>query len=139
MWTRIPAAILSTMFLVSAYAEGLYQPGQYQALTSDRRAYRPGDLLTVQIVEAASVQASADTKTEKNGSVNLGLKTPSIDKSAAVTLADQFSGGGSINRSGRLLAQVTAVVQSVYPNGLLHVKAEQTIEMNRSEEHTSEL
>src|SRR5260221_13481697 len=52
------------------------------------------------------------------------------DKADAVALADQFSGGGSINRSGRLLAQVTAVVQAVYPNGLLHVKAEQTIEMN---------
>jgi flagellar L-ring protein precursor FlgH len=126
----MPAAILSTMFLVSAYADGLYQPGQFQALTSDRRAYRPGDLLTVQIVEAASVQATADTKTEKNGSVNLALKTPAIDKASAVQLSDQFSGGGSIQRSGRLLAQVTAVVQAVYPNGLLHVKAEQTIEMN---------
>jgi flagellar L-ring protein precursor FlgH len=60
----------------------------------------------------------------------MALKTPSLDKSAAVNLSDQFSGGGSIQRSGRLLAQVTAVVQAVYPNGLLHVKGEQIIELN---------
>jgi flagellar L-ring protein precursor FlgH len=122
------------MFLAPACADGLYQPGQFQSLTSDRRAYRPGDILTVQIVETSSAQTTADTKTEKNGAVNLALKTPSIDKSAAVQLSDQFSGGGSIQRSGRLLAQVTAVVQSVYPNGLLHVKGEQTIEMNNEKQ-----
>jgi flagellar L-ring protein FlgH len=130
MWSRALAACLSMTFLASAYAEGLYQPGQFQSLTADRRAYRPGDVLTVQIVEASSAQSTADTKTEKNGSVNMALKTPSLDKAASVNLADQFSGGGSIQRSGRLLAQVTAVVQSVYPNGLLHVKAEQVIELN---------
>lgn len=134
MWTRMPAAVFSMMFLVPAWADGLYQPGQFQSLTSDRRAYRPGDILTVQIVENSSAQTTADTKTEKNGAVNLALKTPSIDKSAAVQLSDQFSGGGSIQRSGRLLAQVTAVVQSVYPNGLLHVKGEQTIEMNNEKQ-----
>jgi flagellar L-ring protein precursor FlgH len=130
----MPAAVFSMMFLVPAWADGLYQPGQFQSLTSDRRAYRPGDILTVQIVENSSAQTTADTKTEKNGAVNLALKTPSIDKSAAVQLSDQFSGGGSIQRSGRLLAQVTAVVQSVYPNGLLHVKGEQTIEMNNEKQ-----
>jgi flagellar L-ring protein precursor FlgH len=130
MWTRLSAAILSIPFLVPAQAEGLYQPGQFQALTSDRRAYRPGDILTVQIIEQSSAQSTADTKTEKNGAVNMALKTPSLDKSASVNLSDQFSGGGSINRTGRLLAQVSAVVQAVYPNGLLHVKGEQVIELN---------
>jgi flagellar L-ring protein FlgH len=130
MSIRILAALLPMLFLLPAYADSLYQPGQFQSLTADRRAYRPGDILTVQIVENSSAQTTADTKTEKNGSVNMALKTPSLDKSAAVNLSDQFSGGGSIQRSGRLLAQVTAVVQAVYPNGLLHVKGEQIIELN---------
>jgi flagellar L-ring protein FlgH len=134
MWTRALVGIVSATLLSPVLAEGLYRAGEFRSLVSDRRAHVPGDVLTVQIIEASSAQTTADTKTEKTGSVNLGLNaagyaTP-INKTAGIELSDQFGGKGSIQRSGRLLAQVTVVVQSVEANGLLHVKGQQIIDVN---------
>src|SRR5215831_19281987 len=44
---------------------------------ADRRAFRPGDVLTVLITEASSVSASAQTTTNKSESANGNLATKS--------------------------------------------------------------
>ena len=44
-----------------AAAESLYREGSYRPLTADNKAYRVGDVLTVQVFENASATTSADT------------------------------------------------------------------------------
>ncbi len=111
-------------------AGSLYQEQNFRSPIADRKAYRPGDSLTVLVFENASAMTSADTFTEKNGGVGLSAKMPSFDKSATIGLSDDFSGRGKIQRAGKVLAQITVTVQSVELNGELNVQGEQFIEVN---------
>jgi flagellar L-ring protein precursor FlgH len=135
-------SMLWTLFIAAAggiaapgHADSLYDEAKFQTLTADRRASRPGDSLTVLVFETASATASADTSTEGSSSLNLGLKTMSKDKSARVTLSDDFNGKGTIQRSGKVAAQITVTVQSVEPNGDLVVAGRQLIEVNDEQQH----
>jgi flagellar L-ring protein FlgH len=130
MRTRMLPALLLVCTALPAAAQSLYQPGQFQSLVSDRRAYKPGDVLTVQVFENSSAQSTADTTTKKSGDLNLALKTPAINKAAGAQLSDDFTGTGRTQRTGKLLAQFTVVVQDVDGNGLLLVKGQQLIDVN---------
>ena len=56
----------------AAGADSLYRPGSYQALTSDLRARRVGDLITVMVYESASASSTANTTPHKaNASTQL--------------------------------------------------------------------
>ena len=119
----------------AALAEGLYQEASFHALTSDHRAYRVGDVLTVLVVENASATQSANTATDKTGGLgvsvtNVGIAPKKPTLSANVNLNDNFEGRGSINRSGKLLAQLSVTVTAVAPNGDLLVAGKQLIEVN---------
>ena len=126
----LAAGALSLGIAAGALAESLYSPDTYVAMTSDRRALRQGDVLTVLIVENASAVASADTNADKKAGVSLSAKTPSIDKTATAALSDDFSGSGKIQRTGKLLGTITVVVQSVDSFGNLVIKGEQLIALN---------
>jgi flagellar L-ring protein FlgH len=115
----------------SAGADSLLEKDSYRSLVADQRAYRPGDNLTVLITETATATATAKTTTNKNGSVGAAASASNSDAlSAAANLKEDFTGGGSIERTGRLLAQLTVAVQSVDERGDLMVKGEQEILVN---------
>jgi flagellar L-ring protein precursor FlgH len=114
-----------------AGAVSLFEETTYRPLTADRKAFRPGDLLTVLVFETASATASANTTTEKNGGLGFDLKSNfTTPKGATLMLSEDFSGAGRIQRSGRLAAQLTVTVRSVEDNGDLLVSGEQLIKVN---------
>jgi flagellar L-ring protein precursor FlgH len=133
---RLPAspffALLLTLLAATASAESLYQEGAFRPLTSDNRAYRPGDVLTVLVVENASASASANTTMDKRAGIGAAVVAAPIIRNQAVTvdINDDFAGKGSINRSGRVLAQISVTVREIAPNGDLVVAGEQLIEVN---------
>jgi flagellar L-ring protein precursor FlgH len=118
-----------------AAAQGLYREETFRSLTADHRAQRVGDALTVLVIENASASASADTSTDKSAGIALGVTGPSTAKSASADLSEQFSGGGRIQRSGKLVAQLSVSVIEVLPNGDLRVAGEQRIEVNEETQH----
>jgi flagellar L-ring protein FlgH len=116
-------------------AESLYNEASFRALTSDHRAYRVGDLLTVLIVENSSASTTADTTTDRRGGVGVSIGTTTRQEKGSVNLNEDFSGRGKIQRSGRLLAQLSVNVIDVLPNGDLHVAGSQLIEVNGEKQH----
>ncbi len=105
--------------------------GNWRGLTADRRAYRVGDVLTVQIVESSSAQSNANTTTEKSGGIKLNWLSTTSQRDVALNLADTFNGRGQIQRSGRLVAQITVTVRDVdAQTGLLRIAGEQQILIN---------
>lgn len=128
------AAVLALASALAA-AQGLYREDSFRPLTADLRAQRVGDVLTVLVIENASASASADTTTEKRAGIALGVTGPSTNKSATADLSEQFDGGGRIQRSGKLLAQLTVSVVDVLPNGDLMIAGEQRIEVNSETQH----
>jgi flagellar L-ring protein precursor FlgH len=129
------AYALCTLMTVAALAqERLYDETRFQSYTGDVRAYRVGDSLTVLIVETASATASANTQTRKatdfaaSGSVNADNTTHSAG--GKVDLSDDFTGKGSINRSGKVAAQIAVTVTGITANGELLVSGRQVIAVN---------
>ena len=127
--------LLSLLLLVaapSAWCDSLYQPETFRPLTSDQRAYRIGDALTVLVVENSSASNSANTTTTKQGSAGFGttLTPGNSDRKGNLALNEDFTGKGSINRSGKLLATMTVNVVGHTENGDLLVAGSQVIELN---------
>jgi flagellar L-ring protein FlgH len=114
----------------AAAAEDLYSRESYDALAADHRALRAGDNLTVVVTEITSSTTDARTTADKDGTVSGSATLHNRQQQGAFNLSENFNGGGTIERSGKLLARLTVVVQSVDPGGNLHVKGEQNIVVN---------
>lgn len=135
MFSRATLFFLACLLLSQAHAGSLYDAEQYHPLAADNRAWRVGDNLTVLIIENAQASASANTSTTKDGSVSGNLKGTNKTHTGSIDLTEDFKGGGTVTRSGKLLAQVTVSVQAIHPNGDLDVKGEQLIELNNEKQH----
>jgi flagellar L-ring protein precursor FlgH len=129
LWLLLTAL---TALVTTAHAANLFPvDANWRGLTADRRAYRVGDVLTVQILESSSAQSNANTTTEKNGGLKFSWQSTTSQRDAALSLGDTFNGRGQIQRSGRLLAQITVTVREVDPqSGMLRVAGEQQILVN---------
>jgi len=102
---------------------------------ADRRAFRPGDMLTVLITEASSVSATAQTTTNKSEAATGNLTTKSgRGYSVGAGIDGKSAGGGEVARSDTLVAKLAVVVQSVDERGNLAIRGEQDIEVNNEKQ-----
>jgi flagellar L-ring protein precursor FlgH len=110
-------------------------------LSSDLRARRVNDLITIRVVENVSGLGSADANLDKksNGTIGVssffGLETKlpnSVNPANLVTGSANttFQGGGSTSRTGSLTAVLSARVKEVLPNGDLLLQGVREIEIN---------
>lgn len=129
---RMCAALLAAAMaaMAGAHAQSLYDAGTFQSLTADRRALRPGDTLTVLVVENSSASASANTTTQKTGGITAGIKANTISNTGAISLGEDFGGKGTVQRAGRVAAQITVTVHSLAPNDDLFISGRQQILVN---------
>ena len=113
------------------HAESLFQEAGWRGLTADNKAYRPGDVLTVQVFENSSATSTADTGTRRTNHLQADLAHGS-NKVAQASLAvgGDFDGGGRTQRTSRLLATLTVTVQEVMTNGQLRVAGTQSVTVN---------
>ena len=121
-------------------AESLYVESSYRALAGDNRAFRVGDLLTVQVYENSSASTSTDTSTQRNNGLNVGITTLLSGRQIGGTIAQggTFDGGGTTQRANKLLTTLSVSVREVLPNGDLRVSGEQLLTVNE-EQHKVEL
>ena len=125
------ALLLLLLGSTPSWSESLYREESYQPLVGDRRAYRVGDSITILVYENSSATTTADTSTAKSGALGMGIKLPNItDKTPSINANEDFQGKGTIQRSGRLLAQITVAVQEIEKNGEFKIKGQQLIEIN---------
>jgi len=126
---------LCTLLLCGAVcavqAQSLYREDTWRGLTADNKAYRPGDVLTVQVFENSSATSSADTGTRRTNhlSAELSHGAKSVGQTS-VGLASDFDGGGRTQRTSRLLTTLTVTVQEVLPGGQLRVAGTQSVTVN---------
>ena len=132
-------ALISLAFLLAysnAYCESVYSNG-YKPLMVDHKASSVGDLLTVLIYESASAAASANTNSSKSIGVSASVESSHLDKFGKVDLSNDTEGAGTISRTGKLVASVSVLVDSVSENGDLIVSGRQKIEFNDETQHIS--
>jgi flagellar L-ring protein precursor FlgH len=131
-----------TQPLPRAAARGGVSGGVFNAdavpLTSDSRAYRVGDAVTVLLQETTQASKRAGTSFNKGASVAvapLGALGKSFGKTAIDLSADRgFAGDSTSTQQNALSGALTVLVQEVLPNGLLRVAGEKSLTLNQGEE-----
>ncbi len=113
-----------------AEAANLYQENSYQALTSDHKAHRRGDLITVLVYETSSATSAANTRASRNAGVGVDIDTVTKARAAGVNVKNQLDGSGSTQRQGSVLAQITVSVKEINSSGDLIIAGEQFLEVN---------
>ncbi|MEI7037472.1 flagellar basal body L-ring protein FlgH [Fulvimonas yonginensis] len=113
----------------------LIQPDSYRGLTADRRAHAVGDMLTVVVVETAHASVSANTDGSHDLQLAAQARTPRGTYPYGLGLSGSDQGEGLTSRAGTLQAQLAVRVTEVEPDGLLHVRGEQSVTINGEQQH----
>jgi flagellar L-ring protein FlgH len=117
---------------------GVFSAESGLSLTSDSRAFRVGDLVTVILQETTQASKSAGTKLGKDS--GLGIAAPGLlgktFPKAGVDLnsSHTFQGDATATQQNALSGAITVIVQEVMPNGLLKVAGEKGLTLNQGEE-----
>jgi len=130
---KLASSLLVICFASSLGAESLWMKAGSQAEShyADRRACRPGDILTVLVEETTSLSATQKTKNEKTAGVTNSIsqflfsgllthngETPSTDISGD----NDYEGKGEISNDQTLTATVSVIVTDILPNGNLLIE-----------------
>lgn len=132
---RRPATIASALLVgwlatapIASFAH--FDPDHYQPLTSDRRAVRSGDLLTVIVLENARASSRASTESASDMHISLDAREGGNRYDASAAVRGDNAGSGGTTRAGDVRAQLAVRVIDEDPDGLLHVAGEQVLTVN---------
>jgi flagellar L-ring protein FlgH len=139
--TRIFTALLMSVgcaaVVESAPAADLAGRGNWTALVSDRSARSVGDALTVVIYEYSNATNSAENSVSKSsmfqGQISAGnplIAGNGLNESGSLGLNLGADDRGSTTRGGTMVAQISVTVDSVLPNGDLHIVGGQLLNIN---------
>ena len=108
------------------------------SLTSDARAFRIGDVVTVILQETTQASKKAGTSFSKGSTASVTPITALgkiFPKTGIDMNADRsFTGDATSTQQNALSGAVTVIVQEVLPNGLLRVSGEKRLQLNQGEE-----
>ena len=116
---------------------GVFNADAMLSLTSDSRAFRVGDVVTVTLQETTQASKKAGTTFSKNSDVTLAPLTAfgkSVKTDIGINGSRDFSGNSTSTQQNTLQGAITVIVQQVLPNGLLKVAGEKTLILNQGEE-----
>ncbi|MBV7535143.1 flagellar basal body L-ring protein FlgH [Duganella sp. sic0402] len=117
---------------------GVFSPDLGLSLTSDSRAFRVGDIVTIILQETTQASKKAGTSFSKESADNinapnlLGKTFPKA--SLGLGASNTFTGDSTSTQQNALSGAITVIVQEVLPNGLLRVSGEKTLTLNNGEE-----
>ncbi|WP_162252931.1 MULTISPECIES: flagellar basal body L-ring protein FlgH [unclassified Massilia] len=117
--------------------DSLYRPDTYQALTSDLRARRIGDLITVMVYESASASSTANTTAARDANVGLNVQGNGKRWDARINAGNQMDGRGRTEREGKVLAQITVSIRAIGERGDLTIAGEQVVDINNERQQIS--
>lgn len=126
---------------------GLFRERNYGGFFQDLRAFKVGDLVTVNIVETSKASKKASTKTERTSSIEAGIENllgyetkfrkwgnlPRAFDNATMfkgSISNKFDGSGFTIRDESMTASITAMVVEVLPNGNLVIRGSREIRVN---------
>ncbi|TKB54584.1 flagellar basal body L-ring protein FlgH [Ferrimonas aestuarii] len=118
----------------------LYRPGFMLTLFKDKRAFREGDILTVNLDERTQASKQADTQTSKssalngNGEASFG-NGDSYSGQGSLGVGSTYSGNGRSSQQNQLSGSITVTVAKVLPNEVLLIRGEKWLRLNQGDEY----
>jgi flagellar L-ring protein precursor FlgH len=122
-------------------------------LFADRKARGLNDLVTINIVESSSASKKADTATGRQSTMDASIANlfgssltynlkdlfgPALGGTLSPTVSaaakNDFTGTGTTDRQGSLIATITARVVDILPNGNLLIESRKDITVNREKQ-----
>ena len=135
----------------------LYSEVSSRNFFQDLRAYKVGDLVTVNIVETSKASKTAVTQTARESSIDGGINNllgwegrlknltsfgrddvrNAYDNTTMFkgSLKNSYNGSGSTTRDESMTASITARVIEVKPNGNLLIKGTREVKVNNETQH----
>ena len=109
------------------------------SLTSDARAFRVGDVVTVLLQETTQASKKAGTSFSKGSSASvtpISALGKTFGRTGLNIAGDRtFNGDATSTQQNALTGAITVLVQEVLPNGLLRVAGEKRLQLNQGEEY----
>jgi len=137
---RAIAALASLAAVLAAQGRpgSIYDPGLGPInMIADKTARRPGDLITVRIVENQEVKNEETSQLRKATTLDYKLDAFDIAPSAfdplprlAASSKDDFNGTANYEKNGEFTERITAMVMDVLPNGNLVIKGRREIRID---------
>ena len=129
------AAALSVSTARCSYSAGSLWTAGSRPLTSDRRAARPGDIITILVVEksTASHQAAHETDKKLSAGGGPGGGILGFFPDLSVKAGRSTSGSGSSTQTTSLVDRISGIVTAVTPQGNLQIQAVRRVKINRDE------
>jgi flagellar L-ring protein FlgH len=138
-WEKGAASPMVSQQAAAASEGSLYTDSYMFTLFEDKRAFRVGDILTVELNERTQSSKSADSAVDRNTNVNLGV--PVLGNANVSDLAMQlqnsqnYEGESSASQQNFLRGAITVRVTEVLPNGALTIRGEKWIQLNQGDEY----
>lgn len=138
-----PGRLLALLVLAAPLAAqgrpgSIYDPAQGPInMIADKTARRPGDLITVRIVENQDIKHEETSQLRKATTLDYKLDAFDIGNAEldplprlAASSQDDFNGTANYEKNGEFTARITAMVMDVLPNGNLVIKGRREIKVD---------
>jgi flagellar L-ring protein precursor FlgH len=122
------ASAIAVLVMILAPQTALAQSQPLSSLGADQVARAPGDSLTVLVFETFSASNLARSGADRRSQIGLSASSDSLgSESASLDRQGRFDGTGRTERSGRMVATITTVVEEVMANGDMLVSGVQSL------------
>lgn len=134
----------------------IYQPSFESNYFTDRKAFRVGDIITINLNERMQASKNASSNIQKDSDLNVGVpnilgmavtpKNPlagvsalgmtdkNLSLEASANAKRSTKGSGQAGQSNSLAGSITVTVADVLPNGVLAVRGEKWLTLNTGDE-----
>lgn len=112
------------------FAVTLFNDTSYRPFIADKKAYLPGDLLTVIVLETSNAQTSADLASSKDIKTALQASYNKRPEEVSFGLRGDGRAAAKTERNGKIKASITVRVKEALPNNSYCVEGQQRIQIN---------
>lgn len=127
---KATAALMLLGLASGAQADNLYRDPNWSSMAADRRASAIGDILTVNIVQAAEATDTAQNSSRKSTDLSGSIAIANIQEGGDLKFGGGYSGRGEVRRSQRFVTQMSVTIRDMLPNGDLVIEGEQWLRIN---------
>ena len=128
--SRFKSLLLITLFAPAVWSVNLFTEEVYRPLIADRKAFLPGDVLTVIVLETSNAQTSADLASDKQIKTALNAAYNKDKYAVEFGLTGNGKAAAKTGRNGKIKASLTVHIKEVFPNSTYLVEGLQTITIN---------
>lgn len=124
------ALVVGFVYAQPVRSDNLFTSSTWSAMTSDLRASKVGDSLSVVVMHNAEARNSAGRSQTNNAAFGAKVNGRRVSEGVDLNFSRDGSGRGEVRRSERVAAEISVLVTEVLPNGDMKLAGEQFVDVN---------